>query len=157
MLGSVQLELQKLVDSYVSLYLGVIFFISLLLLEHCSLQNVYYDSILSFSQRSHIVLTITNPSESLLNELRTVEVCLCIYLFLSDSFIIYYKAPNGLTGLCSAHFYIRCFPCFPHLVDYTFILMVTGKGSFLSARNGMQLKDNGVLGIMLGNYNALQG
>ncbi|KAL2564882.1 hypothetical protein AAZV13_19G072700 [Glycine max] len=39
MLGSVQLELQKLVDSY----------------------------------RSHIVLTITNPSESLLNELRTVE------------------------------------------------------------------------------------
>ncbi|KAL2320355.1 hypothetical protein Fmac_029324 [Flemingia macrophylla] len=39
MLGNVQLELQKLVDSY----------------------------------RSHIVLTITNPSESLLNELRTVE------------------------------------------------------------------------------------
>ncbi|RDX83166.1 hypothetical protein CR513_35946, partial [Mucuna pruriens] len=39
MLGSVQLELQKLVDSY----------------------------------RSHIALTITNPSESLLNELRTVE------------------------------------------------------------------------------------
>ncbi|KAK7336124.1 hypothetical protein VNO77_16657 [Canavalia gladiata] len=39
MLGSVQLELQKLVDSY----------------------------------RSHIVMTITNPSESLLNELRTVE------------------------------------------------------------------------------------
>ncbi|ESW33657.1 hypothetical protein PHAVU_001G088100 [Phaseolus vulgaris] len=39
MLGSVQLDLQKLVDSY----------------------------------RSHIVLTITNPSESLLNELRTVE------------------------------------------------------------------------------------
>ncbi|KAI4350468.1 hypothetical protein L6164_004920 [Bauhinia variegata] len=39
MLGTVQLELQKLVDSY----------------------------------RSHIILTITNPSESLLNELRTVE------------------------------------------------------------------------------------
>ncbi|TKY63013.1 binding of cytoplasm [Spatholobus suberectus] len=39
MLANVQLELQKLVDSY----------------------------------RSHIVLTITNPSESLLNELRTVE------------------------------------------------------------------------------------
>lgn len=39
MLGNVQLELQKLVDSY----------------------------------RSHIVLTITNPSECLLNELRTVE------------------------------------------------------------------------------------
>ncbi|XP_061352395.1 uncharacterized protein At2g33490-like isoform X2 [Gastrolobium bilobum] len=39
MLGSVQLELQKLLDSY----------------------------------RSHIVLTITKPSESLLNELRTVE------------------------------------------------------------------------------------
>ena len=45
------------------------------------LQNVYYDSILSVPQRSHIVLTITNPSESLLNELRTVEVCLCIYFF----------------------------------------------------------------------------
>ncbi|KAJ6959600.1 hypothetical protein NC653_037834 [Populus alba x Populus x berolinensis] len=39
MLGNVQFELQKLVDSY----------------------------------RSHIFLTITNPSESLLNELRTVE------------------------------------------------------------------------------------
>ncbi|CAL0321581.1 unnamed protein product [Lupinus luteus] len=39
MLGRVQLEIQKLVDSY----------------------------------RSHIVVTITNPSESLLNELRTVE------------------------------------------------------------------------------------
>ncbi|XP_044502996.1 uncharacterized protein At2g33490-like [Mangifera indica] len=39
MLGQVQFELQKLVDSY----------------------------------RSHIILTITNPSESLLNELRTVE------------------------------------------------------------------------------------
>ncbi|KAF2322936.1 hypothetical protein GH714_032179 [Hevea brasiliensis] len=40
MLGKVQFELQKLVDSY----------------------------------RSHIFLTITNPSESLLNELRTVEL-----------------------------------------------------------------------------------
>ncbi|XP_031271466.1 uncharacterized protein At2g33490-like [Pistacia vera] len=39
MLGKVQFELQKLIDSY----------------------------------RSHIILTITNPSESLLNELRTVE------------------------------------------------------------------------------------
>lgn len=80
MLGSVQLDLQKLVDSYVSLYLGVTFFISLLL-SIVYLQNVYYDSTLSVCQRSHIVLTITNPSESLLNELRTVEVCLCIYFF----------------------------------------------------------------------------
>ena len=32
-------------------------------------------------QRSHILLTITNPSESLLNELRTVEVCSSGFLY----------------------------------------------------------------------------
>ncbi|KAM7279492.1 hypothetical protein ACFE04_006626 [Oxalis oulophora] len=46
MLGNSQFELQKIVDRYVS---GL------------------------FHVRSHIFLTITNPSESLLNELRTVE------------------------------------------------------------------------------------
>ncbi|KAL6509146.1 hypothetical protein OROGR_022456 [Orobanche gracilis] len=45
MLGKLQLELQKLVDTYVSF--------------HC--------------HRSHIIMTITNPSESLLSELRKVE------------------------------------------------------------------------------------
>ncbi|XP_022740261.1 uncharacterized protein At2g33490-like isoform X2 [Durio zibethinus] len=48
MLGDLQFELQKLVDSYPFLILFVL-------------------------QRSHILLTITNPTESLLNELRTVE------------------------------------------------------------------------------------
>ncbi|CAJ1789632.1 unnamed protein product [Sphenostylis stenocarpa] len=57
MLGSVQLELQKLVDSY----------------------------------RSHIVLTITNPSESLLNELRTVEL---MFLTLSDENTASYRFPD---------------------------------------------------------------
>ena len=32
-------------------------------------------------QRSHVLLTITNPSESLLNELRTVEVCSSRFLY----------------------------------------------------------------------------
>ncbi|PPR87827.1 hypothetical protein GOBAR_AA32869 [Gossypium barbadense] len=51
MLGKVQLGLQKLVDSYVSLS----------------------SSLRSGGGRSHIIQTITSPSESLLNELRTVE------------------------------------------------------------------------------------
>lgn len=80
MLGKVQFELQKLVDSYVSAC-------------NCFVSNktsfIYFSSVVPYVhfgiywllfplQRAHIFLTITNPSESLLNELRTVEVCFII-------------------------------------------------------------------------------
>lgn len=67
MLGKVQFELQKLVDGYVSfndIYKLVLFPALSLSLILCFV-----------FQRSHIFQTITIPSESLLNELRIVEVC----------------------------------------------------------------------------------
>ncbi|XWS63489.1 hypothetical protein CRYUN_Cryun06bG0102300 [Craigia yunnanensis] len=72
MLGKVQFELQKFVDSYVSLFF--FFFLQsgssrkIVLPLYCG--NELLHCIL---QRSHIFQTITSPSESLLNELRTVE------------------------------------------------------------------------------------
>ncbi|XP_045796046.1 uncharacterized protein At2g33490-like isoform X1 [Trifolium pratense] len=71
MLGNVQFELQKLVDSYVSFCWVQPF--DFLLEVQFIYRNFYDDSIPSVPQRSHVALTITRPSESLLNELRTVE------------------------------------------------------------------------------------
>ena len=70
MLGKVQFELQKLVDRYVSV-------------SYCHFNAgskfCYLVDSIHFSpiclQRSHIFITITNPSESLLSELQTVQVC----------------------------------------------------------------------------------
>lgn len=75
MLGKVQFELQKLVDSYVSAYCyGVIFSSSGDIIYYCSFYLIL-DPFPFVHQRAHILMTITNPSESLLNDLRTVEVC----------------------------------------------------------------------------------
>lgn len=68
MLGKVQFVIQNLVDRYVGyVYFGkhlrFLLRIIFLLISH-----------LYFFQRSHIFQTITIPSESLLNELRIVEV-----------------------------------------------------------------------------------
>ncbi|KAH9743341.1 hypothetical protein KPL70_003265 [Citrus sinensis] len=75
MLGEVQFELQKLVDNYVSAHRHVV---DCSIAFHILLQKCVHPDIallLFILQRSNIFLTITNPSESLLNELRTVEVC----------------------------------------------------------------------------------
>lgn len=120
MLGNVQLELQKLVDSYVSFCLAATFSFSTWSTVH--LQNFYDDSILSVPQRSHIALTITRPSESLLNELRTVEVCLCTSLFV---WFVYSKQhPTGSPGLI--HMFIlslvSTFPSYNSFQYFNFIL-----------------------------------
>lgn len=68
MLGKLQYELHKLVDSYVSF-----------IVIYEAIMNTFLEFVLiNFSalQRSHIFQTIAVPSESLLNELQTVEVCL---------------------------------------------------------------------------------
>lgn len=75
MLGEVQFELQKLVDNYVSAHRHVV---DCSIAFHILLPKCVHPDIallLFILQRSNIFLTITNPSESLLNELRTVEVC----------------------------------------------------------------------------------
>lgn len=83
MLGKVQLELQKLVDTYVSIF------------QPANIQyfDIYYKLYHDFSssfQRSHIIMTITNPSECLLSELRKVEVWIlinCLLFILNFIFI----------------------------------------------------------------------
>ncbi|KAF5958624.1 hypothetical protein HYC85_005849 [Camellia sinensis] len=63
MMGNVQFELQKLVDSYVAHYL-------------ISPYSIGFNIVMTLRspfQRSHVIQTITTPSESLLSELRTVE------------------------------------------------------------------------------------
>lgn len=69
MLGKVQFNIQKLLDNYVSSYT--------LHMNHVSTFSFvlfFHDHLKLFFQRSHIAQTITVPSESLLNELRIVEV-----------------------------------------------------------------------------------
>lgn len=68
MLGKVQFVIQNLVDRYVGyVYIGKLF--------RFLLRNIFLLTSHSyFVQRSHIFQTITIPSESLLNELRIVEV-----------------------------------------------------------------------------------
>lgn len=69
-LGKLQYELHKLVDSYVRFYCYILIYEMVMktLLEFVLL------IIFKFLQRSHIFQTIAVPSESLLNELQTVEV-----------------------------------------------------------------------------------
>lgn len=71
MLGKLQFKLGKLVDNYVSL--GCI----------CKMEKKkkglfslsFFKWLFCLFQRGHIIKTITTPSESLMNELQTVEVC----------------------------------------------------------------------------------
>lgn len=71
-MGKVQLELQKLVDGYVR----IMFVYELLLISFCFSQCIplFVKILHSAFQRSNLFKTITIPSESLLNELRIVEV-----------------------------------------------------------------------------------
>lgn len=74
MLGKVQFELKKLVDTYVSCMLQPCTFHEAI----CIIMNKTEEVLVSlffFLQRSQIFKTITRPSESLLSDLRTVEVC----------------------------------------------------------------------------------
>lgn len=68
LLGKLQFKLQKLVDNYVSH--GFIYKMEKIGILIC------FKIILCLFQRGHIIKTITTPSESLMNELQTVEVCL---------------------------------------------------------------------------------
>lgn len=72
MLGKVQLELQKIVDGYVRIMLVY----ELLQISFCFLQCVplVIKILCTAFQRSNVFKTITIPSESILNELRIVEV-----------------------------------------------------------------------------------
>lgn len=73
MLGKIQFKLQKLIDKYVCISLSLL----ILSLNHqfYFLCTLFITNFCFFQfQRSHIIQTITIPSESLLNELRIVEV-----------------------------------------------------------------------------------
>jgi hypothetical protein len=80
MLGKVQFELQKFVDTYVSSFCCYVGF-CMEMLEKSYFFNCSYcikicdpDMLALVIQRSNIIHTITTPSESLLKELQTVEV-----------------------------------------------------------------------------------
>lgn len=55
-----------------------------------------------FRQRSHVVMTITSPSESLLNDLRSVEV--------GPYFILIVVADIHAYDLLEAYFLLNCLP-----------------------------------------------
>lgn len=119
MLGNVQLDLQKLVDGYVSFCWAQPF--DFLLEVLFIYKNFYDDSIPSVPQRSHVALTITRPSESLLNELRTVEVCLCTFLFIK---FVYLKHTQWLMHICIlfSHSVFAPFNLFQY---FNFILLIS--------------------------------
>jgi len=72
MLGKIQFKLQKLIDNYVCNSLFHPFFFNFLCFSLLFFSTLF--------QRSHIIQTITVPSESLLNELRIVEVSFLTFL-----------------------------------------------------------------------------
>lgn len=73
MLGKMQFKLQKLIDNYVSPVL--IAYLNQISVFPWILFSMLLTAFAFQFQRSHIFQTITIPSESLLNELRIVEVC----------------------------------------------------------------------------------
>ena len=99
MLGKVQFELQKLVDRYVGVDCYAINFKHTVILGYCLLLQLS-NCIFFVLQRSHIFQTITNPSESLLNELRTVEVCLYgPFIFLKISYFYKFSPKSQLDAV----------------------------------------------------------
>lgn len=72
-LGKVQFELQKLLDTYVSCMLQPRTFREAICVILKKLRKLLFH-FYYYLQRSQIFKTITRPSESLLNDLRTVEV-----------------------------------------------------------------------------------